>query len=69
MNLSDPSLLTEMYGWFVTQLVDRYVHLGTVCLCRLARAVRLGIALPISRNTTEPIIGERMFPHSLDLQA
>jgi hypothetical protein len=32
VNLSDPSLLTEMYGWSVTQLVDRYVHLGTVCL-------------------------------------
>jgi hypothetical protein len=29
---SDPSLLTEMYGWSVTQLVDRYVRLGTVCL-------------------------------------
>jgi hypothetical protein len=29
---SDPSLLTEMYGWSVRQLVDRYVRLGTVCL-------------------------------------
>ena len=32
VNLSDPSLLTEMYGWPVTQLVDRYVRLGTACL-------------------------------------
>jgi hypothetical protein len=32
VNLSDPSLLTEMYGWSVTQMVDRYVRLGTVCL-------------------------------------
>jgi hypothetical protein len=32
VNLSDPSLLTEMYGWPVTQLVDRYVRLGRVCL-------------------------------------
>lgn len=32
VNLSDPSLLTEMYGWPVTQLVDRYVRLATVCL-------------------------------------
>ena len=32
VNLSDPSLLTEMYGWSVLQLVDRYVRLGTVCL-------------------------------------
>jgi hypothetical protein len=35
VNLSDPSLLTEMYGWSVTQLVDRYVRLGEVCLMAL----------------------------------
>jgi hypothetical protein len=35
VNLSDPSLLTEMYGWSVTQLVDRYVRLGEVCLVAL----------------------------------
>jgi hypothetical protein len=35
VNLSDPSLLTEMYGWSVTQLVDRYVRLGTICLWAL----------------------------------
>jgi len=35
VNLSDPSLLTEMYGWPVTQLVDRYVRLGEVCLVAL----------------------------------
>jgi len=32
VNLSDPSLLTEMYGWSVTTLVDRYVHIGEICL-------------------------------------
>lgn len=32
VNLSDPSLLTEMYGWTVLQMVDRYVRLGTLCL-------------------------------------
>jgi len=32
VNLSDPSLLTEMYGWSVLQMVDRYVHLGEACL-------------------------------------
>ncbi len=31
VNLSDPSLLTETYGWSVTQLVDRYLGLATVC--------------------------------------
>jgi hypothetical protein len=35
VNLSDPSLLTEMYGWTVLQMVDRYVRLGTVCLTAL----------------------------------
>ena len=32
VNLSDPSLLTEMYGWSVPQLIDRYLRLATVCL-------------------------------------
>jgi hypothetical protein len=35
VNLSDPSLLTDMYGWTVLQMVDRYVRLGTVCLAAL----------------------------------
>jgi hypothetical protein len=35
VNLSDPSLLTEIYGWTVLQMVDRYVRLGTVCLTAL----------------------------------
>jgi len=35
VNLSDPSLLTEMYGWTVLQMVDRYVRLGTLCLAAL----------------------------------
>ncbi len=36
VNLSDPSLLTEMYGWSVTRMVDCYVHLGEVCLVALS---------------------------------
>lgn len=36
VNLSDPSLLTEMYGWTALQLVDRYVLLGKMCLIALA---------------------------------
>jgi hypothetical protein len=36
VNLSDPSLLTEMYGWSVQQLVDRYLQLATACfICLL----------------------------------
>jgi hypothetical protein len=32
---SDPSLLTVLYGWSATQLVDRYVRLGEICLAFL----------------------------------
>jgi len=35
VNLSDPSLLTDMYGWSILQMVDRYVRLGTGCLVAL----------------------------------
>lgn len=31
VNLSDPSLLTTMYGWSVTQMVDRYLLLARFC--------------------------------------
>jgi len=43
VNLSDPSLLTEMYGWTVLQLVDRYVRLGTICLVVLLALYVLGL--------------------------
>jgi len=36
VNLSDPSLLTTVYGWSVTELVNRYMRLATVCLVILA---------------------------------
>jgi hypothetical protein len=36
VNLSDPSLLMEMYGWSVLLLVDRYVRLARICLFALA---------------------------------
>jgi hypothetical protein len=31
VNLSDPSLLTQMYGWTLAQLIDRYLLLAKVC--------------------------------------
>jgi hypothetical protein len=31
VNFSDPTLLTDKYGWSVTQLVDRYNRLAMVC--------------------------------------
>jgi hypothetical protein len=44
VNLSDPSLLTEMYGWTVLQMVDRYVRLGTFCLLILLALYVWGLA-------------------------
>jgi len=44
VNLSDPSLLTEMYGWSVLQMVDRYVRLGTACLAALLALYVWGLA-------------------------
>lgn len=35
VNLSDPSLLTEMFGWSTAQLVDRYLRLADVCFAAL----------------------------------
>jgi len=35
INLSDPTRLTEEYGWSVIQLVDRYLLLAKVCLVAL----------------------------------
>ncbi|MGH9715280.1 MAG: hypothetical protein ACRD4R_00900 [Candidatus Acidiferrales bacterium] len=35
VNLSDPSLLTTMYGWSVTQMVDRYLELAKFCFAAM----------------------------------
>ena len=35
VGFSDPTLLTDKYGWSVTQLVDRYNRLAMVCLAAL----------------------------------
>ena len=36
VNLSDSSLLTEMYGWSEKQLVDRYLQLAALCFVVLS---------------------------------
>jgi len=36
VNLSDPSLLMEMYGWSILLVVDRYIRLARICLFALA---------------------------------
>jgi len=60
VNLSDPSLLTEMYGWSVPLMVDRYLRLATFCLMALAVLYVWGLVStyremrsPASRTSTE----------------
>jgi hypothetical protein len=43
VNMSDPSLLTEMYGWPVTLMVDRYIRLGKICLAVLGAVYVWGL--------------------------
>ena len=43
VNLSDPSLLTEMYGWSVLQLVDRYLSLAKTCFAALGAIYTWGL--------------------------
>jgi hypothetical protein len=59
VNLSDPSLLTQMYGWSLAQLIDRYLRLATVCLVVLLALYLWGLLsayletrLPASQEKT-----------------
>jgi len=54
VNLSDPSLLTEMYGWTVLQMVDRYVRLGTFCLAALLALYVWGLVSAYLRLRRSP---------------
>lgn len=40
---SDPSLLTEMYGWSVIQLVDRYLQLARACFLAMGAIYLWGL--------------------------
>lgn len=44
VNLSDPSLLTTLYGWSVTQMVDRYLELARFCFAAMAAIYAWGLA-------------------------
>lgn len=43
-NFSDPSLLTQMYGWTVIQLVDRYLRLAKACFIAMGAVYLWGLA-------------------------
>jgi len=44
VGLSDPSVLSDQYGWSASLLVHRYLALGCVCLLALACIYILGLA-------------------------
>jgi hypothetical protein len=54
VNLSDPSLLTEMYGWSVLRMVDRYVLLGKVCLVALFALYVWGLVVAYREIPRDP---------------
>ncbi len=43
VGLSDPSRLTEEYGWAVQTMINRYVWLGVACLVILAVVYAVGV--------------------------
>lgn len=57
VNLSDPSLLTEMYGWTVLQMVDRYVRLGKLCLLALLALYIWGLVAAYLELRRSPVAG------------
>lgn len=44
VNLSDPSLLTTMYGWSLLQMVDRYLLLAKTCFVGMGALYLWGLA-------------------------
>lgn len=44
VNLSDPSLLTAMYGWSLLQMVDRYLLLAKACFVGMGALYLWGLA-------------------------
>ena len=49
--LSDPSVLTELYGWSFKMLMDRYYRLAMLCLIALALVYVLGLCIDESAKT------------------
>jgi hypothetical protein len=68
VNLSDPGLLTETYGWSVTQLIHRYQLLAAVSLAALLAVYLWGLASAylVTRSTQQdnPASQPNQLPHS-----
>lgn len=60
VNLSDPSLLTTMYGWSITQLVDRYLLLARFCFAAMIALYLWGLLsayadVQLAKNSNESV--------------
>jgi hypothetical protein len=67
VNLSDPSLLTEMYGWSVAELIERYLRLARVCLVALTALYVWGLVsgyLETKRDVQENLVQASGLPWS-----
>jgi hypothetical protein len=49
---SDPSVLTELYGWSVMLLIDRYTQLATSCFVVLAAVYAAGLVSALNEART-----------------
>jgi hypothetical protein len=54
VNMSDPSLLTEMFGWPVLVMVDSYLRLAKLCLFALALVYVWGLASTYLETKSSP---------------
>ncbi len=59
VNLSDPTLLTEMYGWSLQEMVGRYLLLARVCFVALF-TLYVGGLVSVYRETQSKTLGAKM---------
>jgi hypothetical protein len=60
INLSDPSLLTVMYGWSIPLMVDRYLRLARFCLAALAVLYTWGLISTYSEMRSPALSAEEV---------
>jgi hypothetical protein len=59
VGLSDPSRLSDQFGWSADQLISRYVVLGCLCLMVLACAYFFGLRPAPPSGATSPLRPDR----------
>ena len=65
VNLSDPTRLTEEYGWSTIQLVDRYLRLARFCLVALAVLYTWGLITTYLEMRSPASSAEQVAPASV----